>query len=334
MIIHIYTYTSNHTQEAMMMSGYEIIDTHNNIQTPALTQGITTDLYVKFIQYLDVKPKTVETYTKGLRQLQKYFMENNIQHPQRQDIINFRDELNETLKPTTIQSYLTSTKLFFRWLEQEGIYPNIADNIKGVKIDQAHKKDYLTSEQVRDVLSNIDRTTLTGKRDYAIVSLAVTGGLRTIEMHRANIEDIRTRGNHVVLYVQGKGKDEKNAPIKIYPPVEKAIREYLKARDADDPSEPLFTSTSNNSNGKSLSTRSLSGIIKKAMQEVGLDSDRLTAHSLRHTAVTLALLEGEDLQEVQQFARHSNISTTMIYNHSLNMENNSVGETISKSIFS
>src|SRR5699024_6999667 len=109
----------------MMMSGYEIIDTHNNIQTPALTQGITTDLYVKFIQYLDVKPKTVETYTKGLRQLQKYFMENDILHPQRQDIINFRDELKETLKPTTIQSYLTSTKLFFRWLEQEGIYPNI-----------------------------------------------------------------------------------------------------------------------------------------------------------------------------------------------------------------
>lgn len=59
------------------------------------------------------------------------------------------------------------------------------------------------------VLETIDRSTLTGKRDYALIALLVTCGLRTIEAHRANIEDLRTLGDMTVLYIQGKGKDEK-----------------------------------------------------------------------------------------------------------------------------
>ncbi len=53
------------------------------------------------------------------------------------------------------------------------------------------------------------------------------------------------------------------------------------------------------------------------MRAAGFDSERLTAHSLRHTAITQALLAGSPLQEVQQFARHSSINTTQVYAHNL-----------------
>jgi integrase len=65
----------------------------------------------------------------------------------------------------------------------------------------------------------------------------------------------------------------------------------------------------------------------------GYDSSRLTAHSLRHTAVTLSLLGGKSLQEVQQFARHTNIATTQIYAHNLDRAKNNCEEVVAKAIF-
>lgn len=116
--------------------------------------------------------------------------------------------------------------------------------------------------------------------------------------------------------------------------VEKAIRTYLSSRK-DDKSDtsPLFVSGSNNNNGKRLSSRSVSGIVKEYLIKAGYDTPRLTAHSMRHTAVTLSLLAGKDITEVQQFARHESINTTMIYNHALDKEKNGCSEAISSSIF-
>lgn len=287
-----------------------------------------------FIAYLDASPKTVETYAKALRQLFNYFSFNGIRQPQREDIVAFRDELRASgHKPTTIQNYITATKIFFKWTAQEGIYPNIAEHLKGAKLNRDHKKDYLTSRQVKDILENVERDTVKGLRDYAILTLMVTGGLRTIEVIRADIGDLRTLGESTVLYVQGKGKEEKTEYIKIAPVVEKAIRSYLTARGSHTDAEPLFTSTSNNNSGARLTTRSISGIVKERMKGAGYDSSRLTAHSLRHTAVTLSLLAGKDITEVQQFARHANLATTMIYNHALDKAKNGCSEAVANAIF-
>ena len=297
-------------------------------------QEVKAELFTRFIAYLYATPKTIETYTKALRQLFGYFSLNGIKQPQREDIIAFREELKASgHKPTTIQNYITATKLFFSWTAQEGCYPNIADHLKGAKLDREHKKDYLTSRQVKEVLGSIDRGSLQGLRDYAILTLMVTGGLRDIEVSRANIGDLRTAGENTVLYVQGKGRQEKTEYVKISLQVERAIRDYLKARGTAGEDEPLFASLSNNSSGNRLSTRSISGIVKGRLKEAGFNSERLTAHSLRHTAVTLSLLAGKDITEVQQFARHANIATTMIYNHSLDKAKNSCSEAIAQAIF-
>lgn len=298
------------------------------------TQGVTNELYQQFVAYLDAKPKTVETYTKALRQLDSYFVAHGIRQPKREDVLAFREDLKATgHKPTTIQNYITAARLFFSWLEQAGIYPNIAAHVKGAKLDREHKKNYLTSRQVKAVLADIDRTTLQGKRDYAMLVLMVTGGLRTVEVERADIGDMQTLGDNTVLYIQGKGRDEKTEYVKLDAHVEAAIRDYLKARGEAKQDAPLFASTSNNNRGKRMTTRAISGIAKAHMVEAGYNSDKLTAHSLRHTAVTLSLLAGQPLEEVQQFARHANISTTMIYNHALDKAKNGCSAAIANTIF-
>ena len=183
------------------------------------------------------------------------------------------------------------------------------------------------------MLSTIDTTTLQGKRDYAIVSLMVTAGLRNTEVSNANIEDLRTVGDFTALFVLGKGKEEKADYVKIVEPVEDAIRNYLAELGATEPKQPLFISLSNNSHGSRVTTRSVSRICKNALIAAGYNSDRLKAHSLRHTAVTLSLLGGKSLQEVQQFARHSNIATTQIYAHNLDRVKNDCEAVIAKAIF-
>lgn len=330
--IYTYTHTHNniHIREGYKMSNIQVI----NSNTAIAEQTIGADLFSRFINYLDAKPKTIETYTRALRQLFNYFSFNGIRQPQREDIIAFREELQASgHKPTTIQNYITATKLFFSWTSQEGLYPNVAEHLKGAKLNRDHKKDYLTSRQVKEVLENIERDSLKGLRDYAILTLMVTGGLRDIEVARADIGDLRTAGESTVLYIQGKGRDEKTDYVKISPQVEKAIRAYLTARGTADDTEPLFTSTSNNNSGKRITTRSISGIVKERLKKAGYDSPRLTAHSLRHTAVTLSLLAGRELAEVQQFARHANIATTMIYNHSIEQAKNGCSEAIANAIF-
>lgn len=310
----------------------------NALTTPYTTSiqpgaYISEDLLDSFTRFLDASPQSVRTYSRAVKQFLRYLSLNGITQPTREDVIGFRESLKESHKPSTIQNYIIAVRLFFQWTETAGIYPNIAQHVKGAKISRSHKKDYLTSSQLQNVLSQIDRSTEQGRRDFAITAVMITGGLRDVEISRANVEDLRSLGDNVVLYLQGKGRDERQDFVIVPAEVEKAIRASLADRKDINGKSPLFISLSNNSKGQRISTRSVSGTIKTALKRAGFSSERLTAHSLRHSAITLAVLGGNDIQSVQQFARHADVSTTMIYYHEQNKLANKCSNTIADAIF-
>lgn len=300
-------------------------------QSKLTSSMVNIDLIRRYVAFLDAKPRTVEAYYKNLKRFYEWLQGQGIVKPERKDIIAYRDHLQATKSANTTQAYLVAVRLFFQWTASEGLYPNIAEHVKSATVSKAHKKDHMTTSQVKNVLEAIDRKTEAGKRDYAMLLLMFTGGLRTIEVSRALVEDMRALGDHTVLYVQGKGRDDKDEYVKIAPVVEEAIRSYLAERGATE-KEHLFTSTSNNNKGNGMTTRAIRAIVKDRYKAVGLDSDRLTAHSTRHTAITLALLNGSTVQEAQQFARHSDISTTMIYAHNLEKINNTCAYNVANAL--
>ena len=302
-------------------------------QSPLVIREISEEVFNSWTSFIDASPRTVETYSKAIKQFFRYLQGKGIKQPQREDIVAYREYLSKDHKPTTVQSYLAAVKLFFQWTEQEKIYPNIAQRVKGAKLDTEHKKDYLTKKQVSKLLKSIDRSTLKGKRDYAMLSLMVTTGLRTVSIINANVEDIRAAGDATALYYKGKGHQEKATYVKLAEPVEEAIRDYLKARGRADGKEPLFTSTAHRNNGGRMTTRSISRVAKESLIDIGLDSDRLTAHSFRHTAATLNLLNGGTVEETQQLLDHKNINTTLIYSHALERAKNNSEKRIAKAIF-
>lgn len=283
--------------------------------------GITQELMQSWINYLDAKPKTVATYTRALRQFWRYIQDKGISAPTREDVLAYREELIAQGKAAaTIQGYMVAVKLFFAWLSDKGMYPNIAEHIKGMKVQQYFHKDHLTLRQAKALLESCPQDNESNARDYAIMALMITTGLRTIEIERANLEDIHTIGDNTALLIQGKGRDDKAEFVKISASVEDAIRKYLSYRRES--KGALFVSTAHRNAGQRMTTRSISRIVKERMQAIGLNSERLTAHSLRHTAAHLMINAGENIRNVQQVLRHSNINTTMIYLRQKNREDN------------
>lgn len=250
-----------------------------------------------------------------------------------------------TCKPNTVKQYLQSVRQFFAWTAANNLYPNIAANIHAPKITESHKKDSLTAQEVltiersieataatrtaaageaaKDKAGRVQRSTEQGKRLYAMYLLAVNAGLRTVELSRANVKDLETKGGKTWLYVWGKGHNEPDAKKPIAPEVKAALDDYLQSR-ADKPtgSAPLFVSTGNRSRGQRIAPTTISTMLKQAMQQAGFDSERLTAHSLRHTTgQNVMSITGDNIYKTQMYMRHSSPKTTEIY-----LENDSTAQ--------
>lgn len=285
------------------------------------TAGSKEELLERFLAALDVKPKTKETYRKALNQFFYWRDSSGSDGSTRAEILAYKNFLMDNYAAATVSAYLTAVRSFYRWLEAEKVFPNIAAGIKGAKSAKGYRKDTLTKAQAKAILEGIDRSTNSGRRNYALVNLLLRTGLRTIEAERANMEDIRQEAGQALLYIQGKGRDSKDDFIILTPATLDPIREYIAATGGRKPQQPIFTSESHRNPGKRLTTRSISRIVKNTLRNAGIDSDRITAHSLRHTAITFSLLNGATLQEAQAMARHSNIQTTLVYAHNLNRIN-------------
>ena len=292
------------------------------------------NLLDRFVDFLDVSQSSVHTYSFGVRRFIEFLNEQSINMPTRETVLMYKKALTEKhCKPSTIALYLSALRRFFAWLESEGMYPNITAGVKSPKQDTGHKKDTFSAVQLQSIMQSMNRRTLQGKRDYAMFTLIAACGLRTVEVIRANVGDIREVYGEYCLYVQGKGRNTKSEFVKLAQPVIEAIREYLAERGNVDDEAPLFASCSKRNYGGRLTTRTVSGVCKNAMKSAGYNSIRLTAHSLRHSAVTIALMTGASLQEVQAFARHSNLNTTMIYSHEVNRLKSQVENKIAGAIF-
>lgn len=269
----------------------------------------------RFVKFAGVAASSAKTYTKCLRQMFKFFKANEITAPSRENLVDWIEDMKAVGRSaSTIQLYVSSAKIFFRWLSQEGLFANIADHLKtGVKPTHGHKKDALDVDQCRELVANVKGDGVKNLRDKAILILLTTAGLRTIEVVRANVGDIRFERGKIFLYVTGKGHSDADDKVLLSKQAHAAIKTYLKARGKVSATDPLFVSTSRRNKNARLQTQTVSRLVKRNLREIGLDSPRLTAHSLRHAVATNLIFAGVELPKVQMILRHRNLSTTMIY---------------------
>lgn len=276
-----------------------------------------SELIEDFIHSLDVHPASVRTYREGLKNFISWRNGKPPDAPVTQSEIKlYKEWLRQSRAANTVATYLVALRRFFQYCVNEGAYAeNPVENVKGIRKPRGHLRQDISREGLRVLFSSVDRSTLMGKRDFAMMNLMARNGLRVIEIVRANVGDIENRRGRQIVRIWGKGRDERDEFVVLTEPTVQALEDWLAARGGAKPSEPLFIGVRARNKGGRLTTRQVNRIINRYLIKTGLKSEKISPHSLRHSFVTLAIQSGASIIEAQIAARHRSIETTRVYFH-------------------
>jgi integrase/recombinase XerD len=275
----------------------------------------------------DAATDTIVTYRRQIEQFLQWCDRHQLLPAEvtKEDIKRYRRWMVETqkFKPTTIALKLAVVRRFYQAAVEKGLID--LNPVKGIKPprekrDPAERITYLEKSEVQELLATIPNdNSLKSARDKALIGIMALEGPRTIELHRANISDIVRQGKNIGIRVEGK-RNIRVVPLT--PDLGELLFTYLDIREETGeklkPARPLFISVSNRANGERLSRRGIRSIVDSYLQATNLKNTpgrTISAHSLRHTAGTLALHSGADLRQVQDLLGHADPRTTSLYAH-------------------
>jgi site-specific recombinase XerD len=274
-------------------------------------------LIEEFLANHQGKPGTKKKYLDNLAVFVKWLVTNEVDPHKvtRADIILYVNWLRSSGRSeATVVSYIVCVRQFYSYLDDEGLYPNVAKKIKASVKDQVFKKKPLKPCQVTQLLTSINRESLIGKRDYAIINLMVRMGLRCIEVCRLNMTDFVLEEGQWIVRIHRKGREGKDDTQGMTLKVINPIKEYFSQRDHQD-NAPAFINHGYHHSKEDyrMDPKSISFIVKQRLRDIGIDDPLISAHSLRHTCAVTAINEGTDIYNVSAMMSHRDIRTTMIY---------------------
>jgi site-specific recombinase XerD len=283
----------------------------------------------EFLANQDIRENSRKKYRDNLHVFIGWMTRNaDVRNPKKSDIISYKSWLIDSGKaPSTTDNYLAPVRQFFAYLAENDIHKNIAFGIKSPSRSQAFSKKYLKPDEVIRLLNSINKDTANGLRDYAIINLMVRTGMRCIEVARANVMDLRLEDGRYILYIQGKGRWAKDRALGITSKIVAPIADYITVYELQQ-SSPLFLNHSYISKHSRITSVTISKVVKRYLRSIGLDTPKLTAHSLRHTAAITALKNGADILAVQSMLGHKKVETTMIYQRAIEEERGRDGTAI------
>ena len=221
---------------------------------------------------------------------------------------SFSPESGQALSAASRCRRTSSVKSFFNYLTNKRhlLERNVTQELDMPK-RQASLPRYLEESDCEKLLNVCDGPY--AERDYCILMLFMSCGLRVSELVSLNVTDLYE--DH--LRVLGKGNKER--VIFFGDGCREAIDDYLMVRNVvkvqEKDKKALFISQKNCRFG----VRGVQQMLEKKLLLAGLDATRYSPHKLRHTAATLMLKNGVDTRALQEVLGHSNLNTTQIYTH-------------------
>ena len=268
-----------------------------------------------FINSLNRRPTTKETYRKALIEFSKWLGSTSPIGLDSGDIQRYKDYISsKNLSTSSISAYLTAVRRLYDYLENTGkIKENPAKKIKGGARPEKHSTKPISQNDVKRLFGSIDTSASLGLRDSVILNLMLRCGLSEIEIVRADVGDIKTRHEETIIYVQGKNKDRKDEYVVIPRDVAGAIDNYLKHRESSEPNEPLFWGVGNRARRERITTRAIRARISQYFEKLGFNKKGITPYSLRHTAALLAIESGASVSDVMKMLRVRTVDTALVY---------------------
>lgn len=227
-------------------------------------------------------------------------------------VSRYKGELiTKGLKSATINRRLAAIKSLVAFSYNCGHCEFMLEAIKGEKLSAYRDTSGVDPETFKRVLGGIDRETLKGIRDYALLLLLWSNALRRSEVSKANISDFDPTAK--TLRIFGKGRGNQSEIISLGTGTVNAIESWLEARGEHQPDKALFVSVNPGYKDGRLSTQGIYDIVSDRCQAAGI-SKVMSPHRIRHSSITAALeATGGDVRRVQKLSRHSSLNTLLIY---------------------
>jgi len=228
-------------------------------------------------------------------------------------LMEWRAAMNK-LSPSTVNVRLSAMRKLVTEARRNGMLgaeeaanlteiPNIPE--KGTRLG-----NWLTREQAKELLAVPDRSTIKGKRDYAILALLVGCALRRQELAELDVEKIQMReGRWVIVDLRGKGGRVRTVAIPIW--VKHGIDAWMIAGNVEDGRLLRPVLKGGKVKGETLTDWSIWSVVERSAKEIGIE--RFGAHDLRRTCAKLCRKSGGDLEQIKFLLGHSSIQTTERY---------------------
>jgi integrase/recombinase XerD len=230
-----------------------------------------------------------------------------------QDLSEFMGWLQtKKLAAPTIARHIIAVKLFFRYLQLEGIVRDNPVELLGTQKTWQRVPEVMSAAVVERLLTAPQPYDKYWRRDRALLELLYATGCRASEVSNLKLADMHLEDRYCLAH--GKGSKDRLTPLGAS--AVEVIRDYLAnerpglaeyARGA-----PAWVLLSRG--GKRLRREAIWELVKRYARRVGANSD-VSPHTLRHSFATHLLAGGADLRQVQELLGHASIATTQIYTH-------------------
>lgn len=218
-----------------------------------------------------------------------------------------------------LRVFISFIRRFFRFLQFKGVVdPLLIQSLpKIIEWKSTNLPNALNVQEVKKVLATCDRSTIIGKRDYAIIIFMLELGLRAHEVANLTLNSINWRSQVVHIL---SSKSLKNYDLPMTQPIIDALIDYLKYGRPKTTAPHIFVYhiAHNNSRfhvdvGQGITPKKVSAIASRAITRSGVKTKPMGSHVLRKTFATNLLKKGGTIKEIADLLGHGSINTTTIY---------------------
>lgn len=273
------------------------------------------DAFENFLQHCKFEKTltniTIENYKEDFSIFLRYYPDKKeVSDLTKDDLNDFSyDQALNGLSPTTIARRISTIKNFYSFLEGENIVKGIISEEIIIPKKEHHLPQVLSEEEVNALLKAPDLSTEKGIKEYAILDILYSCGLRVSEAVNLQINQINEQEG--IINILGKGKKQRIVPIR--KEALKALKRYIsEVRNGHLVIDKKIVFL--DKKGKKMSRQAIYNIVKDNAKKAEIKKE-IHPHTLRHSFATHLLDNGADLRVVQELLGHTKIGTTQIYTH-------------------
>jgi integrase/recombinase XerD len=286
---------------------------------PKLVGDASVRWSAAFVDYLrsecHLAENSVLAYQRDIRRFHQWLAGTELQIPTLsiRELSDFVGWLHQQqLAPASIARHIVAVRMFFRYLQLEGILrENLAELLGSQKLWE-RIPEVLSPAMVQRFLESPRPRDSFWRRDRALLELLYATGCRASELSNLRCRDLHLNEGYCLCH--GKGGKQRLTPLGRA--AREAVEDYLQnersrlAEPATSPPEWLLLSR----RGRRLRREAIWELVKKYARRAGIPAS-ISPHSLRHSFATHLLAGGADLRQVQEMLGHASIQTTQIYTH-------------------